>query len=142
MDGQSGLGYQNFGRYVLGCIEADFWNSRLILRDHLRSARLLRLRTAPNSIILGFVLFRKFSVNSLTAVKHLHIFFAANLRMPSLSIQDLFSERYATLTSDFAHIHDWAGYDPALGSFLSLSRPLPPSCVGPQTTASSLQLVK
>ena len=89
-----------------------------------------------------FLAFRKFSVNSLTAVKHLHIFIAANLRMPSLSSQDLFSERYATLTSDFARIHDWAGYDPALGSFLSLSRPLPPSCVGPQTTASSLQLVK
>ena len=40
-------GNPNFGRFVLGCIEIDFFNWRLVLPDFSSFTTLARLRTAP-----------------------------------------------------------------------------------------------
>ena len=51
---------RNFTGLVLGCIEADFCKQILILRHFPRSTRLSFLRTAPNSKITDFFVFKNF----------------------------------------------------------------------------------
>ena len=52
-------GNSNFRRSVLGCIEADLSNQRLILQNFLRSTRLTLTRfcIVPNSIFAAFAVF-------------------------------------------------------------------------------------